>query len=161
VLVGLLTVPSFPSIVVEWTSAMSVPEILHPFPQQPNVYRNGESTSHFGARAGNRTLNIGTKRRLTFLARKRKDLSGRATRIRRSDAFVPQSVLPRHRLSRVGCQISCQTAEQTSVLSQKRCLSLAASRSAIDGQNSCINCLIRASSCSIVRLSEATTKTTF
>jgi hypothetical protein len=34
VLVGLLTVPSFPSIVVEWTSAMSVPEILHPFPQQ-------------------------------------------------------------------------------------------------------------------------------
>ena len=64
---------------------------------------------HDGARAGNRTLNLGIKRRLTFLAWKRQDVSGRALRIRRSDAFVSQSVLECHRLPRVSCQISCQT----------------------------------------------------
>ena len=60
------------------------------------------------ARAGNQTLNLGIKRRLTFLARKRQDVSGLASRIRRSDAVVPQSVLTCHRLPRVSCQISCQ-----------------------------------------------------
>jgi hypothetical protein len=51
--------------------------------------------------------NTGIKRRLTFLARKRQDVSGRATRIRRYDALVTQSVLACHRLPRVSCQISC------------------------------------------------------
>jgi hypothetical protein len=64
---------------------------------------------HIGARAGNRTLNLGIKRRLTFVARKRQDVSGRASRIRRSDALVSQSVLACHRLPRLSCQISCQT----------------------------------------------------
>ncbi len=64
--------------------------------------------THIGARAGNRTLNLGIKRRLTFFATKRQDVSGRASRIWRSDAFVPRSVLACHRLPRVRCQLSCQ-----------------------------------------------------
>jgi len=43
--------------------------------------------------------------RLTFPDWKRQDVSGRAIRIWRSDANVPHSVLPCHRLPRVGCQI--------------------------------------------------------
>jgi hypothetical protein len=64
----------------------------------------GAQAQHIGARAGNRTLNLGIKRRLTFLARKRQDVSGRAPRIRRSDAFVSQGVLACHRVPRVSCQ---------------------------------------------------------
>ena len=62
---------------------------------------------HDGARAGSRTLNLGIKRRLTFIVRKRQDVSRRASRTRRSDAFVPQSVLECHRLPSVSCHISC------------------------------------------------------
>jgi hypothetical protein len=69
---------------------------------QPNPHK------HVGARAGNRTLNLGIKRRLTLLARKCQGASGRAARIRRSDAFVPQRVLACHRLPWVSCHISCQ-----------------------------------------------------
>ena len=36
----------------------------------------GTVVQHGGARAGSRTLNLGIKRRLTFLARKRQDASG-------------------------------------------------------------------------------------
>src|SRR5260370_12568960 len=72
----------------------------------PETRLDAVGTQHDGARAGSRTLGI--KRRLTFLARKRQEVSGRATRIRRSDAFVSQSVLAVHRLPRVSCQISCQ-----------------------------------------------------
>jgi hypothetical protein len=64
---------------------------------------------HVGARAGSRTLNLGIKRRLTFVARKRQDGSWRDSRTRWSDAFVPQSVLACHRLPWVSCQISCQS----------------------------------------------------
>jgi hypothetical protein len=46
----------------------------------------------------------GIKRRLTFLARKRQDVSGRAKRIRRGDAFVSQRVLACHSVSWVSCQ---------------------------------------------------------
>jgi hypothetical protein len=35
-------------------------------------------------------------------------VSGPASRIRRADAFVPQSVLACHRVPRVSCQISCE-----------------------------------------------------
>lgn len=59
------------------------------------------------ARAGNRTLNLGIKRRLTSVARKRQEKSGRASGIRRSHTFVPQSVLACHRASCVSCQTSC------------------------------------------------------
>ena len=65
---------------------------------------SAELAQHAGARAGSRTLNLGIKRRLTFLARKRQDVSGRATRIRRYDAFASQSVLECHTASRVSCQ---------------------------------------------------------
>jgi hypothetical protein len=66
-----------------------------------------------GARVGNRTLNLGIKRRLTFLVRKRQDVSGRASRIRPSDAFVSQHVLACHRQPPVICQISCQLGTST------------------------------------------------
>jgi hypothetical protein len=42
--------------------------------------RTGESTPHFGARAGNRTLNLGIKRRLTFLAWTCQEMPGRVWR---------------------------------------------------------------------------------
>jgi hypothetical protein len=67
---------------------------------------------HVGARAGSRTLNLGIKRRLTFLARKRQDVPGRDSRIRWSDPFVSQSVLTCHRLPRLSCQISCQGVDR-------------------------------------------------
>jgi len=57
-----------------------------------------QSTRNIGARAGSRTLNLGIKRRLTFLARKRQDVSGRGSRTRWNDAQVPQSALMFHRL---------------------------------------------------------------
>jgi hypothetical protein len=61
------------------------------------------------SQAARQSLKQGIKRRLTFLARNRQDLSGSASRIRRSDAIVSQSVLACHRLPWVSCQISCQT----------------------------------------------------
>ena len=66
-------------------------------------------TQHVGARAGSRTLNLGIKRRLTVLVRKRQDVLERASRTWRSDAFLSQSVLTCHSVPRVRCQQSCQT----------------------------------------------------
>ncbi len=64
-----------------------------------------------GARAGSRTLNLGIKRRLTFLSRKCQEPSGPASRIRRSDASAPQIVLACHRVSRVSCRTSCSAGQ--------------------------------------------------
>jgi hypothetical protein len=50
---------------------------------------------------------------LTFLARKRQDVSGRASPIRPSDAFVSQQVLACHRQPPVSCQIGCQLGTST------------------------------------------------
>jgi hypothetical protein len=63
---------------------------------------------HDGARAGSRTLNLGIKRRLTVLDWTSLGMPQRDWRIRRSDAFPSQSVLARHRLPQLSCQISCQ-----------------------------------------------------
>ena len=84
----------------------------------------GLRAQHVGARAGSRTLNLGIKRRLTFLARKRQDGSWRASRIRRYDAIVSQSVLTCHRLPRVSCQISCQFQQVSARLTAKLSIKL-------------------------------------
>ena len=75
---------------------------------------SSELLQHDGARAGSRTLNLGIKRRSTFLAWKRQDAPWRASRVRRSDALVPQSVLARHSLPCVSCQAGCRTRRRLS-----------------------------------------------
>ena len=80
--------------------------LRHNQPQYVGLHRRTDTT--YGARAGNRTLNLGIKRRLTFLDWTRQGMPGRAWRIRRYDAFVSRSVLACHRLPRVSCHISCQ-----------------------------------------------------
>src|SRR5206468_359990 len=56
-------------------------------------------------------LNLGIKRRSNFLARKRHELSGRASEIRWSDAFVSQRVPMCHGVLWVSCQTAVTPAE--------------------------------------------------
>jgi hypothetical protein len=67
-----------------------------------------EWAQHIGARAGNRTLNLGIKSLSTLRLREAQGGSGSLIRIRIFDAAVSGSLLEYQGVSRSRCQIRCE-----------------------------------------------------